>query len=133
MSHFVVSDHHFGHANIIEYCDRLFSSVGEMDSTLLDRHFEVVNPDDVVVHLGDVAMDMRDGTETIERMEAIGGDVLVQRNHDVVSPTTRLRSPSSTPVRSATVSTHSIVPIGRKTCQMSGMDGSSTATSTTTI
>lgn len=83
MSRFVVSDHHFGHANIIEYCDRPFSSVGEMDSVLLDRHFETVDPDDVVVHLGDVAMDMRDGTETIERMEALGGDLLVQGNHDV--------------------------------------------------
>ena len=83
MSRFVVSDHHFGHANIIEYCDRPFTSVGDMDTTLLNRHFETVDSDDVVVHLGDVAMDMRTGADTIERMEAIGGDLLVQGNHDV--------------------------------------------------
>jgi len=83
MSRFVVSDHHFGHANIIEYCDRPFTSVGDMDTTLLDRHFETVEPDDVVVHLGDVAMDMRTGEDTIERIDAIGGDLLVRGNHDV--------------------------------------------------
>jgi len=83
MSRFVVSDHHFGHANIIEYCDRPFTSVGDMDTALLNRHFERVGPDDVVVHLGDVAMDMRTGDDTIERMDAIGGDLLVQGNHDV--------------------------------------------------
>jgi calcineurin-like phosphoesterase family protein len=83
MSRFVVSDHHFGHANIIKYCDRPFTSVGDMDTTLLNRHFETVEPDDVVIHLGDVAMDMRTGEDTIEQMEAIGGDLLVQGNHDV--------------------------------------------------
>jgi calcineurin-like phosphoesterase family protein len=83
MSRFVVSDHHFGHANIIEYCDRPFNSPGEMDTVMLNRHFEVVSTDDVVIHLGDVAMDMQDGRETVERMDALGGDLLVQGNHDV--------------------------------------------------
>lgn len=83
MSRYVVSDHHFGHANIIKYCDRPFSSPGDMDTTMLNRHFEVVSSDDVVIHLGDVAMDMQDGRETIERMEAINGDLLIHGNHDV--------------------------------------------------
>jgi calcineurin-like phosphoesterase family protein len=83
MTRYLVSDHHFGHANIIEYCDRPFSSPGEMDAVLLDRHYETVDPDDTLVHLGDVAMDMRDGQETIARFEQLDGDLLVRGNHDV--------------------------------------------------
>jgi calcineurin-like phosphoesterase family protein len=83
MSRYVISDHHFGHANIIEYCDRPFSSVGEMTTTLLDRHYETVDTDDLLVHLGDVAMDMQDGRETIEYFRRLDGDLLVRGNHDV--------------------------------------------------
>jgi calcineurin-like phosphoesterase family protein len=83
MAHYVVSDHHFGHANIIEYCDRPFHSVGQMDATLLDRHYETVGDEDVLVHLGDVAMDMRDGRETIDRFQQLDADVLIRGNHDV--------------------------------------------------
>ena len=83
MARYVISDHHFGHANIIEYTDRPFSSPGEMDSTLLDCHYETVDSDDVLIHLGDVAMDMQDGTETIEYFEQLDGDLLIRGNHDV--------------------------------------------------
>lgn len=83
MTRYVISDHHFGHTNIVEYCDRPFSSVGEMDNTLLDRHYETVDEDAVLVHLGDVAMDMQTGQETIEYFERLDGDLLVRGNHDV--------------------------------------------------
>jgi calcineurin-like phosphoesterase family protein len=83
MTRFVASDHHFGHANIIEYCDRPFASPGEMDDALLGRHHETVAPADTLLHLGDVAMDMRDGGETVERFERLGGGLLVRGNHDV--------------------------------------------------
>ncbi len=83
MGRYVISDHHFGHTNIIEYCDRPFTSPGEMNGVLLDRHYETVDADDVLVHLGDVAMDMQHGDETIEYFERLGGDVLIRGNHDV--------------------------------------------------
>lgn len=83
MTRFVASDHHFGHDNIIEYCDRPFSSAGEMDDVLLQRHHETVAPEDTLLHLGDVAMDMRDGREAVERFERLGGGLLVRGNHDV--------------------------------------------------
>jgi len=83
MARYVISDHHFGHANIIEYCDRPFSSVGQMDGALLDRHYEAVDPEDILVHLGDVAMDMQNGDETIEHFQRLDGDILIRGNHDV--------------------------------------------------
>lgn len=82
MPRYVVADHHFGHANIIEYCDRPFNSVKDMNNTLLDRHFETVGQDDVLIHLGDVAMDMRSGEETIEYFQSLNADVLMPGNHD---------------------------------------------------
>jgi calcineurin-like phosphoesterase family protein len=50
---YFTSDHHFGHANIIKYCKRPFSSVGEMDAALVQRWNDTVGADDVVYHLGD--------------------------------------------------------------------------------
>jgi calcineurin-like phosphoesterase family protein len=82
MSRYVISDHHFGHSRIIGYTDRPFRSVGDMNQTLLNRHYETVSESDTVVHLGDVAMDMRDGQETIEYFERLGADILLRGNHD---------------------------------------------------
>ena len=50
------SDHHFGHNNIIKYCDRPFTSVQQMDDTMIDAWNGVVRPDDVVYHLGDFCL-----------------------------------------------------------------------------
>jgi calcineurin-like phosphoesterase family protein len=82
MSRFVISDHHFGHSQIIEYTDRPFHSVGQMNQTLLNRYYQTVEKEDTLLHLGDVAMDMRDGKETIEYFERLNGDVLLRGNHD---------------------------------------------------
>lgn len=83
MARYIISDHHFGHANIIEYTNRPFSSPGQMNNELLDRHYETVDPEDTLIHLGDVAMDMQNGQETIEYFERLDGNVLLRGNHDV--------------------------------------------------
>lgn len=83
MTRFVVPDHHFTHDNIVEYCDRPFTSVGAMHDTMVTRFHEAVGPDDTLVHLGDVAMDMRDGSGTIEWLGRLSeSTVLVRGNHD---------------------------------------------------
>ena len=56
-----------------------------MDNTLLDRHYATVDAEDTLIHLGDVAMDMQDGRETIDYVQRLDGDLLLRGNHDVAS------------------------------------------------
>lgn len=56
----VISDTHFNHANILNFTDsegkpvRSFSSVEEMNETMIDNWNKVVSNGDKVYHLGDV-------------------------------------------------------------------------------
>jgi len=52
----LTADHHFGHANIIKYCDRPYETVEEMDRDLIDRWNSVVQDADIVFHLGDFTL-----------------------------------------------------------------------------
>jgi calcineurin-like phosphoesterase family protein len=49
----LTADTHFGHTNILKYCGRPFSSIEEMDETLINNWNNKVNQDDTVYHLGD--------------------------------------------------------------------------------
>lgn len=77
------SDTHYGHRNIIEYCGRPFSSIEEMDETLIERWNKVVKPGDVVYHLGDLMMgqNMRERL-TVLRRRLKGTPFLIRGNHD---------------------------------------------------
>ncbi len=54
---FFIGDTHFGHANIIKYCKRPFSSAQEMNEMLIKYWNETVEPSDTVYHVGDFAFD----------------------------------------------------------------------------
>lgn len=55
-NYFFISDEHFGHKNIITYCNRPFNNVDEMDETIIDNHNSVVGKNDIVIHGGDLTM-----------------------------------------------------------------------------
>ena len=49
------SDFHFGHFNIIRYCNRPFASTEEMDALIADRMNAHVKPNDTLYFLGTFA------------------------------------------------------------------------------
>jgi len=54
--YFFTGDEHYGHKNIIKYCNRPFVSVEQMNCTILQRHNKVVTKNDVVIHAGDFTL-----------------------------------------------------------------------------
>lgn len=81
MLDFFYSDPHFGHANVVEYCARPFSSVEEMNETLIARYNNVVQHNDTVLWLGDCFFCRTE--QAIEIMSRLNGrKLLVRGNHD---------------------------------------------------
>lgn len=80
----VISDTHFNHGNIIDYCERPFKSTEEMDNTLVENWNKVVKDNDVVYHLGDVYFSggRTDGYISTLLSRLRGRQRLVLGNHD---------------------------------------------------
>lgn len=84
---FVISDTHFGHANICGFkrADgvtplRPWTSVEEMDEAMVERWNSRVRPNDKCYHLGDVVIN-RKALATLGRLN--GDKVLIKGNHDI--------------------------------------------------
>lgn len=78
---YFTSDTHFGHANIIKYCNRPFRTAGEMDRHIITEWNKIVKPEDTVYHLGDVAFTSPDWCKHI--VENLNGyKILILGNHD---------------------------------------------------
>ena len=81
MNTWFTSDMHFGHANIIGYSNRPFRDLDHMHAGLIERWNEVVQTEDTVWVLGDVAMGVID--ESLAFVGRLHGrKVLVAGNHD---------------------------------------------------
>ena len=86
MKTFLISDTHFGHANILTFKNadgtpvRDFSSLEEMNETMVDRWNKVVSPEDKVYHLGDVLFTKKWLDAVMPRLN--GTKVLIKGNHD---------------------------------------------------
>jgi calcineurin-like phosphoesterase family protein len=78
---FFTSDTHFGHTNVIKYCNRPFQDVREMDKALIENWNSKVAPDDIVYHLGDFAFYSVDNI--FEILKQLNGYIFfVPGNHD---------------------------------------------------
>src|ERR1700722_17645565 len=81
MMQWLTADLHLGHVNIIQYSNRPFSNVGEMNEAIVERWNETVGVNDRVLILGDVAMGRIDDTLKIAgRLNVF--KVLLTGNHD---------------------------------------------------
>lgn len=82
MSIFITSDSHFGHKNIIQYENRPFADIEEMNSKMIELWNQTVKPDDIVYHLGDVAPFKKETYITAIVKQLNGDKRLILGNHD---------------------------------------------------
>lgn len=61
----ISSDTHFSHKNILQYCNRPFSSVEEMDETIINRYNEHILSNDTFYFLGDFVFSRRGKVEDV--------------------------------------------------------------------
>ncbi len=79
------SDCHFGHTNIIKYCNRPFKNVDEMDNELIRLWNESVKPDDTIYIAGDFCMKLAKHRRYYEYIvnQLNGKKILIPGNHEI--------------------------------------------------
>lgn len=80
---FFVSDEHYGHNNIISYCNRPYMDIEQMDIALIQNHNYVVKKDDIVFHLGDFTL-LNNKTDVYKKYinKLNGNHVFLKGSHD---------------------------------------------------
>jgi len=77
-----ISDQHLGHKRVIEYTNRPFSCIEEMDEIIIQNHNKVVSKNDTVWFLGDFALTRKEKIR--EYLSRLKGKLnLVVGNHDM--------------------------------------------------
>ena len=77
---YFTADTHFGHENIIKFCNRPFASIEEMDEVLIANWNERVRGNDTVFILGDMFFRISDAEPVLKRLK--GKKRLIVGNHD---------------------------------------------------
>ncbi len=81
---FFTSDSHFWHSNIIQYCNRPFDTVEQMNEMLIKYWNDTVGPEDTVYVLGDFSLAHRPVETILPRLNGIKH--LIAGNHDHCHP-----------------------------------------------
>ena len=78
---YIISDTHFNHKNIIQYENRPFNSVSEMNDAIIKNWNSIIKDDDIVIHLGDVGLG--DSAKLKQIIPSLKGHkILIKGNHD---------------------------------------------------
>lgn len=77
---YFTADTHFGHANILKFCDRPFPDVGTMDAALIAAWNKRVSGNDTVYVVGDMFFRCSDAEQILKRLK--GKKRLIVGNHD---------------------------------------------------
>jgi calcineurin-like phosphoesterase family protein len=79
---YLISDLHLDHDNIIDYCDRPFSSVEEMNETLVEHWNSLISPTDEVLYGGDLTIRTSAGA-LLDWLDELNGEIIfLLGNHD---------------------------------------------------
>ncbi len=82
MTRFFTSDVHFGHRNVIGFCDRPYANVEEMDAAIIKQWNSQVKPEDEVFFLGDFGVIKSKVLEDDLVNQLNGKKHLILGNHD---------------------------------------------------
>lgn len=78
---YFTSDFHYGHRNILLYCNRPFDSISQMNTQLIKNYNSIVEHDAIVYILGDFSFLNTESTKQI--LKAMKGfKYLIKGNHD---------------------------------------------------
>lgn len=77
---YYIADTHFGHENIIRLCNRPFSSVEEMNNTIISNWNAKVRPEDIVYIVGDICYKVSNPDQLVRELN--GRKILIEGNHD---------------------------------------------------
>jgi len=80
INYWFTADQHMGHYRILQYCNRPWKTVEEMDNAIIKNHNEVVGVGDVVYHLGDFTLIKEYPQKYINRLN--GEHIFIQGGHD---------------------------------------------------
>jgi len=84
MNTWITSDLHLGHANIMKFCPNTrgqFRDISHMNAQMLRMWNDLIQPEDLVYILGDVAfMQPTEATKWLRSMS--GNKILIEGNHD---------------------------------------------------
>lgn len=85
---FALSDHHFGHENIIKYCNRPVSDAAEDRERMIEAHNRIVKDEDVVIFVGDLTASHQGRHWLPDILKRLNGKkYLVRGNHDHLTVT----------------------------------------------
>lgn len=79
---FFSSDQHFGHRNVVKFCNRPYADEKEMGKALIENWNNVVGPDDIIVTMGDFFW-FNDSQSIKKVVNQLNGTIyIVLGNHD---------------------------------------------------
>lgn len=108
MNIYATSDLHFHHKKILEYESRPFSSIAEMNETLIENWNQLVKPEDTIYIIGDFSFGREQETQNLlERLK--GKKHLIFGNHDKLSPKCLSKFESSSIYRELKYKGHTFV------------------------
>lgn len=79
----LTSDEHYGHNNVIKFCNRPYKDIEEMKERLIENHNSVVKKGDLVYHLGDIfwrTIPLLEAVSIVKRLN--GQHYYVRGNHE---------------------------------------------------
>lgn len=83
MNYWFTGDTHFGHHNIMKYCNRPFDNVTEMNKKLIENVNQYVKPNDCLIHLGDWSFNKSGYTPSVFRNQInVKNIIFIIGNHD---------------------------------------------------